>query len=392
MNLPLEGITVVAVEQAVAGPLATRHLADLGARVIKIERPDGGDFARGYDTTVKGLASWFVWLNRTKESVTLDLKHDDARDVLDRLLSRADVFVQNLAPGATDRMGFAAVDLRRRYPRLIVCNISGYGSSGPLVQKKAYDLIIQSEVGIVSITGTEDTPCKVGISIADISAGMYAYSGILTALFARAKSGEGTVVDVALLDTLGEWMGYANYYTSYGGTPPERTGASHATIAPYGPYRTRDGAVVVAVQHNREWTRFCAQVLQLPQRADDPRFGTNASRVEHRDALTAIIESVFTHLTSAEAIERLVAADIANARVNRVQDFLEHPQLAARDCWREIDSPSGPLHTLRPPVRIDGYDVAMGPVPALGQHTQSVLEELEFDNATIDSWKQAGIV
>jgi itaconate CoA-transferase len=392
MNLPLEGVTVVAVEQAVAGPLATRHLADLGARVIKIERPDGGDFARGYDTAVQGLASWFVWLNRTKESVTLDLKRDDAREVLGRLLSRADVFVQNLAPGATDRMGFAAADLRRRYPRLIVCNISGYGSSGPLVQKKAYDLIIQSEVGIVSITGTEDTPCKVGISIADISAGMYAYSGILTALFARATSGEGTVVDVALLDTLGEWMGYANYYTSYGGTPPPRTGASHATIAPYGPYRTSDGAVVVAVQHNREWARFCAQVLRQPQLADDPRFGTNASRAQHRDALTAIIESVFTHLTSVEAIERLVAADIANARVNRVQDFLEHPQLAARDCWREIDSPSGPLRALRPPVRIDGYDVAMGPVPQLGQHTYTVLEELEFDRETIDRWKQAGIV
>jgi len=392
MSLPLEGITVVAVEQAVAGPLATRHLADLGARVIKIERPDGGDFARGYDTTVHGLASWFVWLNRTKESVTLDLKQDAARQVLERLLSRADVFIQNLAPGATDRMGFAGADLRRRYPRLIVCNISGYGSSGPLVDKKAYDLIIQSEVGIVSITGTEETPCKVGLSIADISAGMYAYSGILTALFVRAKSGEGTVVDVALLDTLGEWMGYANYYTSYGGTPPPRTGASHATIAPYGPYRTRDGAVVVAVQHNREWVRFCARVLEQPEVADDPRFGTNAARVGHRDALAAIIERVFTRLTSAEAIERLAAADIAHAQVNHVQDFLEHPQLAARDCWREIDSPSGPLRALRPPVRIDGYEVAMGAVPELGQHTQSVLEELKFDRATIDEWKRAGVI
>jgi itaconate CoA-transferase len=392
MNLPLEGITVVAIEQAVAGPLATRHLADLGARVIKIERPDGGDFARGYDATVHGLASWFVWLNRTKESVTLNLKRDDARRVLDRLLSRADVFVQNLAPGATDRMGFAAADLRRRHPRLIVCNISGYGSSGPLVDKKAYDLIIQSEVGILSITGTEETPCKVGISIADISAGMYAYSGILTALLAREKSGEGTTVDVALLDTLSEWMGYATYYTAYGGAPPPRTGASHATIAPYGPYRTRDGAVVVAVQHGREWARFCAQVLERPELADDSRFETNPSRVRHRDALGAIIEGVFSQLTSGEVIARLAAADIANARVNSVDDFLDHPQLSARDCWREIDSSSGPIRALRPPVRMDGYDMAMGPVPDLGQHTQSVLEELEFDGATIDKFRRAGVV
>jgi len=392
MTLPLEGITVVAIEQAVAGPLATRHLADLGARVIKIERPDGGDFARGYDATVRGLASWFVWLNRTKESVTLDLKRDEAQHVLERLLSRADVFVQNLAPGATDRMGLAAADLRRRYPRLIICNISGYGSSGPLVDKKAYDLIIQSEVGIVSITGTEDTPCKVGLSIADISAGMYAYSGILTALLTREKTGEGTTVDVALLDTLGEWMGYATYYTSYGGSPPPRTGASHATIAPYGPYKTTDGTVVVAVQHGREWTRFCAQVLEQRQLADDPRFMTNASRVCHRDALTAIIERVFSCLTSAEVIARLVNADIANARVNSVQDFLEHPQLAARDCWRDIESSVGPIRGLRPPVRMDGYDVAIGAVPDLGQHTQSVLEELDFDRETIDSWKRAGVV
>ena len=392
MILPLEGITVVAIEQAVAGPLATRHLADLGARVIKIERPDGGDFARGYDTTVHGMASWFVWLNRTKQSVTLDLKRNQGRQVLDRLLAHADVFVQNLAPGATDRMGFAAADLRRRYPRLIVCNISGYGSSGPLVDKKAYDLIIQSEVGIVSITGTEDTPCKVGVSIADISAGMYAYSGILTALLTRATSGEGTVVDVALLDTLGEWMGYATYYASYGGAPPSRTGASHATIAPYGPYRTNDGAVVVAVQHGREWARFCGEVLGQPELAQDARFETNASRVHHRHALSAIVEGVFSRLTSEEAIARLNAADIANARVNSVHDFLEHPQLSARDCWRTIPSSAGPIRALRPPVRIDGYDVAMGPVPDLGEHTESVLEELEFDRNTIDEWKRAGVI
>ena len=251
---PLQGITVVSIEQAVAGPFATRHLADLGARVIKIERPDGGDFARGYDATVKGLASWFVWLNRTKESVTLDLKRPEAGAILDRLLHGADVFVQNLAPGAADRLGLSAAALRARYPRLVVCNISGYGTSGPYADRKAYDLIIQSEVGMLSITGTDDTPSKVGVSIADISAGMYAYSGILTALLTRKDTGEGTVLDVALIDTLGEWMSYAAYYTEYGGTPPSRTGASHATIAPYGPLRTCDGAIVVAVHNNREWT------------------------------------------------------------------------------------------------------------------------------------------
>ena len=389
---PLHGITVVAIEQAVAAPFATRHLADLGARVIKIERPDGGDFARGYDATVGGQASWFVWLNRTKESVTLDLKRPEATGVLARLLDGADVFVQNLAPGATDRLGLDAAALRRRYPRLIVCNISGYGSSGPYAGRKAYDLIIQSEVGMLSITGTDATPSKVGVSIADISAGMYAYSGILTALLTRQTTGEGTVVDVALMDTLGEWMGYAAYYTEYGGTQPPRTGASHATIAPYGPYRTADGSVVVAVHSNREWAHFCACVLQQPDLAQDPRFETNPLRVQHREALAAAIEAVLADLPSTDVLSRLEAANIANARVNSVRQYLQHPQLAGRDCWREVGSPAGPVRALVPPVRLEDVEPVMGAVPALGQHTTAVLEELAFDRETIARWAKDGVI
>jgi len=392
MGVPLEGVTVVAIEQAVAGPFATRQLADLGARVIKIERPDGGDFARGYDTTVKGLASWFVWLNRTKESVTLDLKRPEAAGILDRLLRGADVFLQNLAPGATDRLGLSAAELRARYPRLIVCNISGYGTAGPYADKKAYDLLIQSEVGLVSITGTEDTPSKVGISIADISAGMYAYSGILAALLTRARTGEGTVLDVALLDTLGEWMTYAALYTGYGGTAPPRTGATHATIAPYGPYRTRDGAVVVAVQSNREWSEFCVHVLRQPVLASDARFETNALRVRHREALTQAIDLAFSQLQSAEVLGRLEAADLATANVNSVQEYLQHPQLTQRDCWREIESPAGPLRVLVPPVRMEGAEPVMGAVPALGQHTKAVLEQLAFDPDAIARWAESGVI
>jgi len=389
---PLQGITIVSIEQAVAGPFATRHLADLGARVIKIERPDGGDFARGYDATVKGLASWFVWLNRTKESVTLDLKRPEAGAILDRLLHGADVFVQNLAPGAADRLGLSAAALRARYPRLVVCNISGYGTSGPYADRKAYDLIIQSEVGMLSITGTDDTPSKVGVSIADISAGMYAYSGILTALLTRKDTGEGTVLDVALIDTLGEWMSYAAYYTEYGGTPPSRTGASHATIAPYGPFRTGDGAIVVAVHSNREWTEFCAHVLQRPELASDPRFETNGLRVRHREAMVAAIEAVLTQLPSADVLRRLETAHIANANVNSMREYLQHPQLTGRDCWREVESPAGPVRALVPPVRIDGVEPVMGAVPALGQHTKAVLEELAFDRETIARWAESGVI
>ncbi len=392
MKPPLQGVTVVAVEQAVAGPFATRQLADLGARVIKIERPDGGDFARAYDVTVKGMASHFVWLNRSKESLTLDLKRPEALRVIERLLENADVFLQNLAPGAIDRLGLGADALRRRYPRLIICNLSGYGTSGPYADKKAYDLIIQSEVGMLAVTGTEDTPSKVGVSIADISAGMYAYSGILTALLARKDSGEGTVVDVALIDTLGEWMSYAAYYTQYGGTPPPRSGASHATIAPYGSYRTCDGAIIIAVHNKVEWTEFCSRVLQQPALAEDPRFRTNVLRVQHREALTEAIEAALMHLPSAEVLRRLETASIANARVNSIGEYLQHPQLAARDCWREIESPSGPIRALVPPVRLQDVEPAMGAVPALGQHSRAILEQLQFDRDTIARWARDGVI
>ena len=389
---PLRGITVVAIEQAVAAPFATRQLADLGARVIKIERPGSGDFARSYDTSVRGMASHFVWLNRTKESVTLDLKRPEAGPVLERLLERADVFVQNLAPGATERLGLGSDALRQRYPRLVICNVSGFGASGPYAEKKAYDLIVQSEVGILSVTGTEDTPCKVGVSIADISAGMYAYSGILTALLARKDTGAGTVVDVSLFDSLGEWMGYPFYYTAYGGSQPARTGASHATIAPYGPFRTRDGAIVVAVHNDQEWIRFSVDVLRQPALSTDPRFQTTPLRFEHRHAMTTAIEEVFGLLTSAEVLERLEAAGIANARVNSVEEYLQHPQLAAGDCWREIESPVGLLKALRPPARLQGVEPAMGAIPTVGQHSEAVLAELGFERPLIERWKETGVV
>jgi itaconate CoA-transferase len=391
-RLPLKGITVVSIEQAVAAPFATRQLADLGARVIKIERPGSGDFARSYDTAVRGMASHFVWLNRTKESVALDLKRPEAVPVLERLLERADVFVQNLAPGAADRLGLDSDTLRTRYPRLIVCNISGFGATGPYAEKKAYDLIVQSEVGMLSVTGTADTPCKVGISIADISAAMYAYSGILTALLARKDTGEGTIVDVSLFDSLGEWMGYPVYYTAYSGSQPERTGASHATIAPYGPFRTKDGAIVVAVHNDQEWQRFATDVLRQPQHAADPRFQTTPLRYDHRVAMAAAIESVFGELTAAEVLERLEAAGIANARVNSIGQYLDHPQLAALDSWRDIESPVGPLKALRPPVHLDGVEPAMGAIPAVGQHSEAVLSELGFRPEEIAQWRQTGLM
>ncbi len=391
--LPLHGITVVAIEQAVAAPFATRQLADLGARVIKIERPDGGDFARGYDTTVKGLSSHFVWLNRSKESLTLDLKRPEAQRVLARLLERADVFVQNLAPGAADRLGASPAGLRAHYPRLVVCSVSGYGSSGPYSQKKAYDLLVQSEVGLISITGTPETPSKVGISIADIAAGMYAYSGVLTALLARTASGEGTTIEVSLFDALAEWMGYAAYYTAYGGSAPPRSGPDHASIAPYGPFRSREGGdVYLGIQNAREWTRFCADVLRVPDLADDERFRTNSARVEHRVALHEAIEAVFRDLSAPEIIERLEAARIAYARLNSVAEFVEHPQLTARDCWRDIESPVGPLRALVPPVRMEGVEPVMNAVPSLGQHSQTILEELGFDSDTIARWRKEGTI
>jgi itaconate CoA-transferase len=393
MPPPLQGITVVSIEQAVAAPFATRQLADLGARVIKIERPDGGDFARSYDHTVNGLSSYFVWLNRSKESLTLDLKRPDGQQVLFRLLERADVFVQNLAPGAADRLGVAAPDLRARDPRLITCAVSGYGASGPFAPKKAYDMLIQAEAGVVSITGTPETPSRVGISIADIAAGMYAYSGILTALLARTSTGRGTAIDISLFDALGEWMSAPAYYTSYGGAEPRRSGAAHATIAPYELFRAADGIeIYLAIQNTREWTRFCHHVLGRPALVDDPRFVSNATRVQHRDALHAAIAEVFAQVSGANLIDRLEAAGIAYARRNSIGEFLAHPQLATRDRWCTVGSPAGPLRALKPPVQMDGVEPVMDDVPALGQHSQEILEELGFDADTIGRWRTERVI
>src|SRR5688572_13270632 len=391
--LPLTGVTVVAVEQAVAAPFASRQLADLGARVIKIERPGVGDFARSYDTTVRGMASHFVWINRSKESLTLDLKRAEGVEALGRLVARADVFIHNLAPGAVSRLGFESAKLRAATPRPGTCEISGYGSSGPYRDKKAYDLLVQSEAGLVAITGTDDTPSKVGISIADIAAGMYAYSGILAALLRRERTGEGATLDVSLFDAVAEWMGYPAYYTEYGGAAPARTGARHAAIAPYGPYAAGDGrAVYFGIQNEREWARFCEGVLDRPELAADPRFSSNASRVEHQAALDGIIAASFAPLTADAVLERLDAAGIANARMNTVREFIDHPQLAARNRWRDVDSPVGRLRALVPPVSLDDQDPVMGAIPSVGQHTGAILDELGFDAVTIARWRASGIV
>jgi len=391
--LPLDGITVVSIEQAVAAPFATRQLADYGARVIKIERPDGGDFARSYDAAVNGLSSYFVWLNRSKQSLTLDLKNPAARAVFYRLIATADVFVHNLAPGAVERLGAAPAELRARHPRLVTCTISGYGSPGPYAGKKAYDMLVQAEAGLVSITGSRDTPSRVGISVADIAAGMYAYSGILTALLARSTSGEGTGLDVSLFDALGEWMGAPAYYTEYGGTEPPRCGAAHATIAPYELFVSQEGVeIFLAIQNAREWTRFCQSVVEQPALAADPRFASNASRVRHRDELHAMIADVFARMTATAIVGRLEAADIAFARRNSVAEFVGHPQLAARDCWTEVASPVGSLRALRPPVRMSGVDPVMAAVPALGEHSEAILGELGFDAATIAGWRKEQMI
>ena len=393
MPRPLDGLTVVSVEQAVAAPFATRQLADLGARVIKIERPDGGDFARSYDHAVNGLSSYFVWLNRSKQSLTLDLKHHAARDVLERLIARADVFVHNLGPGAAERLDIGSAALHARQPRLIVCEVTGYGSSGPFARKKAYDMLVQAETGLTSITGTPDTPSRVGISVADIAAGMYAVSGILTALLGRATSGQGTIVEVSLFDALAEWMGAPAYYTAYGGTEPARSGAAHATIAPYELFLSSDGEeIYLAIQNGREWTRFCERVLGRPGLAHDPRFASNALRVQHRTELHGIIESLFAELAASDIVDRLESADIACARRNTVAGFLAHPQLAERDRWRTIDSPAGPLRALTPPVRMDGVNPHMGAVPTLGQHTREILVELGFDESTISGWSREQVI
>lgn len=376
--LPLEGILVVALEQAVAAPFATRQLADLGARVIKIERPGTGDFARDYDRSVHGQASYFVWLNRGKESIELDVKSSDGREILTALLERADVFVQNLAPGAASRLGLSAGQLRAHCPRLICCSISGYGPDGPYQHKKAYDLLVQCEAGLVSVTGTPDQPAKAGISVADIAAGMYAYSGVLTALYERERTGRGSSFDVALLDALGEWMSQPFYYSVYGGRPIRRTGARHASIAPYGPYTAAGGGqIFLGLQNDREWAVLCEQILRRPELVTDERFRTNPDRVANDDALTAIIEDALKSVPAGQLAELLDGAGIANARLRTPQEFATHPQLDARNRWREVQSPGGPVRALLPPVNIDGREAAMGAIPALGQHTAAILAELK---------------
>jgi itaconate CoA-transferase len=392
MNAPLQGITVVSLEQAVAAPFATRQLADLGARVIKIERPEGGDFARGYDESVHGNSSYFVWLNRSKESLTLDVKSPEGRAVLGELLDRADVLVQNLGPGAAGRLGVDAASLARSHPRVIPCTVSGWGTDGPWAGRKAYDLLVQAETGVLALTGTPEHTARVGISIADIAAGMYAYSGILTALLRRATTGEVAAVEVSLFEALAEWMGSPANYTAYGGRQPARSGADHATIAPYGPVATADGAVVLGVQNDREWRSLCAVVLGDAALADDPRFVTNSARVEYRAELNALIEAKLTTLDTDAASALLDEAGIANARLNQVRDFLEHPVLEKRDRWRPVDVPGGTIAALRPPVDITGVDPVMGPVPALGAHTDAILRELGRTDGEIAALRNRAIV
>ncbi|QKW53805.1 CaiB/BaiF CoA transferase family protein [Streptomyces buecherae] len=373
---PLEGITVVSLEQAVAAPYATRQLADLGARVIKVERPGGGDFARDYDREVMGQSAYFVWCNRGKESVVLDLRNAADRALFDRLLDAADVFVQNLAPGAADRLGLGADALRERWPRLIVCGISGYGERGPYRDRKAFDLLVQCETGLVAATGTQEAPARAGISIADIAAAMYAYTGVLTALYERERTGHGSAFDVAMLDALGEWMGQPLFHGMYGAGPLPRSGARHPSIAPYGPYRAGDGReVFLCVQSDRDWVQLCARVLGRPDLTRDPRFADNPLRRAHDAELTQVLHAAFADLTADELLARLDAAGIANARLRDVSEFAEHPQLVARDRWRAFDTPAGPLRGLLPPVTVRGREARMGAVPALGAHTEAIRAE-----------------
>ncbi|AOK63547.1 CoA-transferase [Burkholderia ubonensis] len=381
---PLEGVTVIALEHAIAAPFCSRQLADLGARVIKIERPNAGDFARAYDERVSGMSSSFVWANRSKESLTLDLKQPVAREVLMRLLAGADVFIQNLAPGAADRLGLDYETLSASFPDLIVCGISGYGPDGPYRDKKAYDLLIQSEAGLLSITGTPDSPAKAGCSIADIATGMYAYTNILSALLNRQRTGRGCRIDISMLESMVEWMGFPMYYAIDGQPPPSRSGASHATIFPYGPFATGDGkTVILGLQHEREWKVFCSDVLGLPLLADDRRFASNSQRIEHRAELAALIRETFSSLTAEELTNRLDAAGIANAHLNDMQEVWTHPQLAARNRWASVSTEKGLVPVLLPPGADASNPPALRAVPSLGEHTDAILAELGFTGSQI---------
>lgn len=390
---PLSGMTVITLEHAIAAPFCTRQLADLGARVIKVERPGVGDFARAYDHRTRGLASHFVWTNRSKESLTLDLKQPAAQQVLGELIAQADVLVQNLAPGAAARMGLSFESLHAKYPKLIVCDISGYGAEGPYRDKKAYDLLIQSEAAFLSITGTRDEPSKAGNSIADIAAGMYAYTGILSALLQRNISGEGSHVEVSMLEALGEWMGFPMYYAYDGQSAPSRNGAAHATIYPYGPFAAGDGRVVMlGLQNEREWKLFCDVVLRRPELAADPRFDANVRRVENREQLKQVIEEAFAALTAQEVIARLDEAQIANAAVNQVGDLWTHPQLHARRRFRSIGSPAGELQALLPPANVSSFEARMDSVPALGEHSEAILRSLGRTDADIAALHTQGVI
>jgi itaconate CoA-transferase len=389
----LSGVTVVALEHVIAAPLATRHLADLGARVIKIERPGGGDFARGYDERVRGLASHFVWTNRGKQSISLDLKAPEGLEVLDRLVRRADVVIQNLAPGAAARLGCGYDALAAKNPSIILCEISGYGEAGPYSDKKAYDLLVQSEAGLLSVTGTPDEGVKAGISIADIAAGMYAYSSILAALYDRARTGRGRRIEISMLEALAEWMGFPLYYTHDGQAPPPRSGASHATIFPYGPFKCGDGrTIMMGLQNEPEWRAFCDKVLARPELMADPRFQSPVLRATNRAALQPVIDEVFSTMPAAAVVERLDAAGIGNATVNEMRDVWAHPQLAARDRWREMGSPAGPLPMLRLPGSWTDEEAPVGAVPAVGEHTDLVLADLGYSLEEIAVLRGRGVI
>jgi len=389
-NLPLSGITVVSLEHAIAAPFASRQLADLGARVIKVERPGDGDFARRYDTRVDGLASHFVWVNRSKESLTLDLKNEFAMSALQRLLEKTDVLLQNLAPGAAARIGLSYEQLNSKFPRLIVCDISGYGADGPDRDRKAYDLLIQSEAGFLSITGTPESPSKAGCSIADIAAGMYAFTSIQSALLLRERTGQGSGIDISMLESLAEWMGYPLYYSYKGASPPERAGASHSTIFPYGPFQTGDGrSIMLGLQNDREWIAFCEKVLKNGASATDSRFKTNALRSANRAELTRLIEKVFSTLSASEVAVELNAADIANANMNDMHDLWNHDQLRARNRWAPVDTPVGPVPALKPPGRSTAYEPRMDAIPAVGAQTDTILKELGLDASTIERLRAA---
>jgi itaconate CoA-transferase len=390
---PLDGITVVTLEHAIAAPFCTRQLADLGARVIKVERPGVGDFARAYDERVDGLASHFVWTNRSKESLTLDVKQSEARVILDKLLARADVLVQNLAPGAAARLGLSFDALSEKYPQLIVCDISGYGADGPYRDKKAYDLLIQSESGFVSVTGNEDAPAKAGASIADIAAGMYAYTNILAALIQRGRTGKGCSIDVSMLESMVEWMSFPLYYAYKGATPPVRAGAAHATIYPYGPFPAGDGkTIMLGLQNEREWVAFCEKVLQQPALATDERFSSSSRRSSARRELYTLICEAFKPLTADQVITRLDEAQIANARLNDMHEVWEHAQLHARERWTEVPTPAGPVPALLPPGASSGWQARMDPIPALGEHSVAILGELGYSATQIDALKADEVI